>query len=56
MDQMVKAKLAEIAATAEVTRLKYERGQHWEGELSAECSRIAALAREVAEMVGRRGG
>lgn len=50
MDAMVKAKLAQLAAMAEVTKIKAERNQHWERELSEECSKIANLARDIAEM------
>ncbi len=53
MDALLKAKLAELAALAEVTRIKAERNQHWDGELSQECSRIANLAREIAEQAKR---
>lgn len=54
MDALIKAKLAEIAALAEQARIKAERNQHWEGELSDECNRIANLAREVAQSVSRK--
>jgi hypothetical protein len=49
MDAMVKAKLAQLAAMAEVTKIKAERNQHWDNELSQECSKIANLAKEIAE-------
>lgn len=55
MDPLIMARLAELAALAEVTRIKAERGQHWDRELSGECFRIASLAKEIAEAARREG-
>lgn len=55
MDPLLKAKLAQLAAMAEVTKEKAEQGKHWDRELSGECFKIAALAREIAEQARSEG-
>lgn len=52
-DPMIAARLAELAVLAEVAKLKYERGQHWERELKAEVAAIANKARELLEQIDR---
>lgn len=49
IDPLILAKLAELAAKAQVTMLKAQRGQHWEGDLQKELSQIASIAKELAE-------
>lgn len=53
-EAIVKAKLAELAAKAEVTKLKAEKNQHWEGELHREIILIRVLAQELERMVERK--
>ncbi len=55
LDPLIKAKLAELAARAEVTKIKAERSQHWEGELRAEVDKIAALAKEISQQIAQEG-
>lgn len=52
-DQMLLAKLAELEAAANVTRLKLELGQHWERELSQECCQLASIASECARLASQ---
>lgn len=54
VDPLVKAELAELAAKAEVTRLKMEQGKHWEGELEQEVRKLASLATGVANRISNR--
>lgn len=51
MDDLIKAKLAELAAIAQVAKVKAEQGRHWEGELKQELNRISNLAREIVQLL-----
>lgn len=55
MDALVKAKLAELAAITEVMRIKADKDQYWEGELSQALSRVANLTRELLNTVNSQG-
>lgn len=55
MDAMLKAKIMELAATAQVIGLKAERGQFWDDrEARNECARLANMANEIASMAARK--
>jgi hypothetical protein len=46
-DPYIAAKLAELAALVEITKLKYDRGHHWERELEEELAKIASRAKDL---------
>jgi hypothetical protein len=49
MDDLIKAKLGQLAASAQLTKVKADQGKHWEGELKQELNRISNLAREIVQ-------
>lgn len=53
-EAMIKAKLAELAAVAEVTRLANEQQKHWDGELKSELSRMQGIITELLNLTKKR--
>lgn len=49
-EAMIKAKLAELAAVAEVTRLANEQRKHWDGELKSELCRMQGIITELLDL------
>jgi len=52
--ELLVAKLAELAAAAKVTLIKCESNKHWDGELEQECARLSGLASEICRMASTK--
>lgn len=52
-EDMIAAKLAELAAISSVCKLKCDRKQFWDGELRQELNRMEVIISELHKLVKR---